>query len=151
MGISPLAEQNLAKLFATAELVENLEPRHLMSSGDGASVALIDSSLPDFNALSAAVSSGSKVITYDGRKETASRVIAKLTAWAAATNTKIESLSILSHGSQGRFALGNDYISVADESDPAWTKLRKVMAEKSNIYVFGCNVAAGERDGGHAT
>src|SRR5688572_8704336 len=100
MAMSPLAEQNLAKLFATAELVENLEPRHLMT-GDGVSVALIDTSLPDYNALSSAISAGSKVITYDGRTETSSRVLGKLAAWAAATQTKIESLSIVSHGSAG--------------------------------------------------
>src|SRR5687768_11979200 len=135
MHRSAPAEKIDATVFATKELVENLEPRRMMSAAhEGVSVALIDSSLPDFNALSAAVSENSKVITYDSRRDTAARVLGKLAAWAAATQTKIESLSILSHGSQGRFALGREYISVANENDPAWSKLRKVMAEKSNIY-----------------
>src|SRR5436190_18141340 len=94
------------------ELVEQLEPRCMMSAS-GSDVALIDSSLPNFNALASAVSDRSKVITYDGRRESAARVLGKLAAWAAATNTQISSLSILSHGSAGRFALGKEWISVA--------------------------------------
>src|SRR5438874_87598 len=109
------------------ELVESLESRRMLSASatSSADVALIDSSLPNFNRLSAAVSERSKVIAYDGRHDTAARVLGKLAAWAAATKTKIGSLSILSHGAAGRFALGKEWISTTNEQDPAWAKLRK--------------------------
>ncbi|HYO09542.1 MAG TPA: tandem-95 repeat protein, partial [Tepidisphaeraceae bacterium] len=131
------------------QLVEHLESRRMMSAApaaaEGSDVALIDSSLPNFNQLSAAVAGRSEVIAYDGRRDTAERVLGKIVAWAAATRTKINSLSILSHGSAGRFALGREFITVANDNDPAWAKLRKVLSKNADIYVFGCDVASSSK------
>src|SRR5206468_3386194 len=80
------------------ELVETLEARRMLS----ADVALIDTSLPNFSALSAAVSDRTRVITFDGKSESAQKVLGKLIAWAAATRQQLHSVSILSHGSAGK-------------------------------------------------
>src|SRR5437764_7489298 len=85
-------------------VLESLEQRQLLSGG-GTDVALIDSTLPEFRTLRAAVPVGNKVITYDGHSESAAKVMRKLAAWAAANGTKIRSVSILSHGAAGRFKL----------------------------------------------
>src|SRR5262245_28488129 len=61
-------------------VLETLEQRQLLSAG-GTDVALIDSTLPDFRALRAAVPAQSKVITYNGRSDSAVKVMRKLAAW----------------------------------------------------------------------
>ena len=108
------------------DLVEELESRRLMSaSGD---VALIDTSLPEFQDLSAAVTERDNVILYDGRSESAAKVLGKLAKWAAATNQQIHNVSILSHGKAGAFQLGRDWITSARRTGPAraarWWRVR---------------------------
>src|SRR5438477_6818381 len=70
-------------------VLETLEQRQLLSGG-GSDVALIDSTLPEYRALRAAVPAGNKVITYNGRSDSAAKVMRKLAAWAAANGTKIK-------------------------------------------------------------
>src|SRR4051812_5555489 len=135
------------KTASTRDLLETLESRRLMStSASSVDVALIDVSLPNFSTLSSAASKNGKVITYDGRNESAAKVLGRVLTWASANRAQIRSLSILSHGSAGRFALGNEWISTSNEHQRAWAKLRRIMGDDGNIYLFGCNVA--ENDGG---
>jgi hypothetical protein len=122
------------------DLLETLESRRMLSTF--ADVALIDTSLPNFNQLSQAVSERSRVILYDGKNEPASKVLGKLVAWAAATKQQIHSVSILSHGAAGKFSLGKDWISNEKLQAKAWAKLKTVLADDANIYLFGCNVAS---------
>jgi hypothetical protein len=132
------------------QFLEHLETRQLLSAGAGVDVALIDNTLPNFQALLAAANAGgnrSKVVAYYGRSDSAAKVLGKLVAWAGATGNKIRSLSILSHGSGGRFGLGNEFISTRNENDKAWQRLRNVMDERARIYLFGCNVAQAGSDG----
>src|SRR5205814_6937389 len=82
-----------------------------------------------------------KVITYNGRSDSAAKVMRKLAAWAAANGTKIKSVSLLSHGAAGRFKLGNEWITDNAQHEKAWRGLKPVLAEDASIYVFGCNVA----------
>src|SRR5262245_8541782 len=94
----------------TRHLLELLESRQLMSAGGGEAgvdVALIDSTLPDHQALGAAAQG--KVITFDGRRDSAARVLGRLVTWAGTTGNTIRSISILSHGAEGRFRLGNEW------------------------------------------
>src|ERR1051325_11373110 len=77
---------------------EALEARYLFAAA-AIDVALIDSSLPDFSALSSSVSDHTKLIAYDGRRDSANKVIGKVAAWAASSGNTIKSIAILSHGS----------------------------------------------------
>ena len=54
-------------------------------------------------------------------------------------------MSILSHGVNGSFVLGNQWLSTSNLADsaPAWQRLGAVMAAGGSIDIFGCNVAAG--------
>ena len=114
-----------AKRRLRADLIEDLESRQMMSTtAHTADVALIDSTLPDYNLLRSAISANSKVIAYDGKHDSAAQVLGKLAAWAAAAKTKIQSLSIVSHGASGEFALGKEFISLTNEHDAEWERLR---------------------------
>ncbi|MEA2708401.1 MAG: hypothetical protein QOF78_1002 [Phycisphaerales bacterium] len=105
-------------------------------------LALIDTSLPDYQNLSAAVVDRDNVILYDGRRESANQVLNKLMKWSAATKQQIHSVSILSHGAAGGFQLGMDWITSGAVQKKAWQKLSKVLTDDASIYLFGCNVAS---------
>jgi len=105
-------------------------------------VALIDTSLPDYQHLAAAVADQENVILYDGRRDSAAKVLDKLVRWAAATKQQIHTVSILSHGAAGGFQLGKDWITSDAVQKRAWQKLSKVLADDASIYLFGCNIAA---------
>ncbi len=126
-------------------LLELLESRQLMSAGGGVDVALVDSTLPQYRQLVPAIHG--KVIEFDGKNDSAAKVLGKLATWASATGTKINSISILSHGSEGKFRLGNEWISTAGEHEKAWRRLRGVLDAKAQIYVFGCSVAGKKGNG----
>src|SRR5688500_929934 len=105
----------------TRHLLELLESRKLMSAGSGGvDVALVDNTLPDYQALGAAAQG--KGITSDGRNDSAAKVLGKLVTWAGATGNKIRSISILSHGAEGKFRLGNEWISTEAEHEKAWRR-----------------------------
>src|SRR5262245_26014533 len=131
-------------------LLEVLESRELLSAGGaegaGVDVALLDNTLPDFRTLGAAAAAG-KVITFDGRNDSAAKVLGKVATWAGATGAKIRSISILSHGELGKFRLGNEWISTQAQHEKAWRHLRGVLDERAQIYVLGCNVAGEGGDG----
>src|SRR5687768_15888060 len=111
----------------------------MSASGD---VALIDTSLPNFRDLSGAVADRDNVILYDGRRESAAKVLGKLAKWAASTKQQIHNVSILSHGKAGAFQLGKDWITSETVQKKAWQKLKNVLADDASIYLFGCSVAA---------
>ena len=54
-------------------------------------------------------------------------------------------MSILSHGVNGSFVLGDEWISTSNlaQTAEAWRRLGGVMAPGGSIDIFGCNVAAG--------
>ncbi|HEV8291537.1 MAG TPA: DUF4347 domain-containing protein, partial [Tepidisphaeraceae bacterium] len=128
-------------------LLEPLEQRRVMSAG--LDIALIDSTLAHEDLLASAMNPGGHVIVYDGQHDSAADVLKKVTDWANANDAKIGSLSLLSHASAGRFALGNDWISKGNlkETATAWRNLSDVLADDANINLYGCNLADRLGDG----
>src|SRR5258706_5210306 len=59
------------------------------------------------------------------------------------------SLSLLSHASSGRFALGNDWISKGNlgATASAWTHLSTVLTDDASINLYGCNLVDKLGDG----
>jgi len=76
-------------------------------------IALIDGTLAHEALLASAMNPGGQVIVYDGRHDSAADVLGRVSAWAKENKATISSLSLLSHASSGRFALGSDWISKA--------------------------------------
>src|SRR5881394_4476533 len=119
-------------------MLEPLEQRFVMSAGWD--VALIDSTLSQQDLLARAMLPGGHVIVYDGQRDSAADVLGKVSQWAEANGAKIGSLSVLSHASAGRFALGNDWISKANlgETASAWQHLSQVLTDDASINLYGC-------------
>ena len=65
--------------------------------------------------------------------------VGRVAGFAAISGHKVGSVSILSHGSDGRFALGDEWVSTKELSQTAsaWEKLRKSMAPGAGIYIYG--------------
>ncbi len=126
--------------------LELLESRIFLSAEWDA--VLIDASLPDREPLSAAAE-GAYVIEYDGCRQSARDVLETVTRAARSAGATIRSLSILSHGSSGGFALGNERVSIGNlpAQSEAWAQLGEWLTVGSNIYIFGCNVAEPLGDG----
>jgi hypothetical protein len=106
-------------------------------------VTLIDASLPDARQLAAAAATSDHVLFYDGTRDRAADVLGRVASLAAEHGKQIRSLSLLSHGAAGQFALGTDVIStrtLAATAD-AWRRLGSVFADGANLYLYGCNTA----------
>src|SRR5437667_9896311 len=103
-------------------LLEELEARYCFSAATAESVVLIDRTLPNDSLLTRAIVPGGKTILYDGAHESAAQVLARTTQWAQDSGIKISSISLLSHASAGRFALGNEWVSnrTLDMTSGAW-------------------------------
>ena len=109
-------------------------------------MALVDSNLADVKQLVGALDSNTVVLYFDGLKEKAQTVLAKAENWAKENNAQIESLSILSHGQSGSFALGDESISVnsLDKTASSWNSLKSVLTDNAEIGIYGCDVAAND-------
>ncbi|MHB1036487.1 MAG: DUF4347 domain-containing protein [Pirellulales bacterium] len=128
---------------------DNAEAANQDAAAQDAEVALIDTHLPDSGVLVQAVKSGSQLFLYDSSHDSAHDVLARVAGWAEATGSKIESLSILSHGVGGAFELGGQWISNAtlDQTAADWQRLGRSLVEGANLELFGCSVAGPASDG----
>src|SRR5687768_14393639 len=122
--------------------LERLEERMLCAAH--VDVALIDTTLPDHAAIVRALHPGGKVFLYDGQTESAEQILSRVTTWAQRTGNRLRSISLMSHGAAGRFALGNEWItqSKLDDTRDEWQRLGGVLARGASINLFGCNLIA---------
>lgn len=112
-------------------------------------VVLIDNTLPDYQILVNAVSPDAHVIVYNGTTDSASDVIAKVSELSKQLNQQIDTVTILSHGGDGNFNLGNETITadnIQQKSD-TWTALNSVMEDGGSIFIFGCGVNGASGNG----
>ena len=130
--------------------VEQLEQRHALDATaidwnrPGVDVVLIDRQLQDSAALSRSIDESAQRFLYDSRFDLAHDILDRVSRWATQTGSKIDSLSIFSHGSAGAFQLGNEWISTESLARTAtdWRQLSQVLATNANIDVYSCDVAA---------
>src|SRR3954471_2900480 len=127
--------------------LEWLEQRKLLSSGWN--VALIDKTLPSRNILERAMTAGGRVILYDSQHESPQQVLSRAIDWADSSGCRIQSLSLLSHASAGRFELGTRWISKSSLEEIAGDleRLGQVMSRDGSINLYGCNLADRLGDG----
>jgi hypothetical protein len=109
-----------------------------------ADVVLIDMQLDDASTLIDSTTAGSVIFAYDGTQESASSVLHRVANWAASSHNEIHSLSILSHGADGAFELGNQWITTATLADFAddWAAVSQYFSQGADIYILGCDVGA---------
>jgi plastocyanin len=118
-------------------------------SGGTQNVVLLDSNLEDSGELSQAILPGTKTFLYDSTKESAAAVLSQVVQWAQASDVRIGSLSILSHGHTGAFELGDQWISTSSlgQTSGEWRQLGHLFAGNASVDIFGCDVAAAGGDG----
>ncbi|MGD1277705.1 MAG: DUF4347 domain-containing protein, partial [Tepidisphaeraceae bacterium] len=126
---------------------ETLEQRLLLSGNPPAvyDIALIDRSLPDASTLIGAALGNTRVITYDGLHQSSEQVLDLLNQTVQRDGWKIHSLSIFSHGSPGRFLLGDQWVNVddVDQTSAGWETLRSAMTSDATVQIYGCDTADG--------
>ena len=107
-------------------------------------VVLVDSQLQDSLTLQQAVDANAQLFVFDSATDSAHDVLRRVSDWMANHGGKIESLSILSHGAEGGFELGHDWITRASLPQFAadWHSVTEYFVTNANIYVFGCNVSS---------
>jgi len=125
-----------------APVLERLEPRELLSAAWD--VVLIDAGLTDSSELLGAASGAEQVVMYDSRLESAADVLSRAVELVLSADRQLASLSIISHGAPGSFALGSDWISLSDieSTAAAWADLGESMIDGGEIYLYACSVAA---------
>ncbi|MGK7904038.1 MAG: DUF4347 domain-containing protein [Hormoscilla sp.] len=106
-------------------------------------IVFIDNAVYDFNHLVAGVSSGAEVVVLDSNSDGVTQITEVLAKW-----TNIESVHIVSFGSEGSLQLGNTHLDAQTlpkyaEDLQTWGK---ALTNVGDILLYGCNVAAS--DGG---
>ncbi|MCB1870742.1 MAG: DUF2341 domain-containing protein, partial [Gammaproteobacteria bacterium] len=147
-GDGELFVDTLAQLTG-ADVIASKDLTCHASSSDGYDIVLIDSRLQDSGDLLNSVADDTLTFVYDSAKDSAADVFRNVFNWAGANNAKIDSLSILSHGTEGAFQLGTDWItkSTLDADTELWQQLGSYMTTDANIYILGCDVAGDEGEG----
>ncbi|HEX8323555.1 MAG TPA: autotransporter-associated beta strand repeat-containing protein, partial [Tepidisphaeraceae bacterium] len=128
--------------------LETLEGRAFFSVSTGTTydVSLVDKSLPQSKLLIRGAAEHTRVITFDSRSESTAQVLQRVIDLGEHTRgARIRALSVFSHGTRGRFALGEEWVSdeTLDDTAGRWRKLRGVLAVDAAVQLFSCETAAG--------
>ena len=136
-------------LQVTDVMNDNVGAVNKDATSQGVNVVLIDAHLQDSGILIQAVKPGAQIFLYDSSHDSVHDVLFSVANWSEASGSKIDSLSILSHGIGGAFELGNQWISntTLDQNAADWQHLGRSLVEGANIDLFGCDVAGPESDG----
>ncbi len=117
-------------------------------TGQGVDVVLISDHAPDYQTLVDAVDPEARVVVYDADSDSLADVIESVRTVSEEAGQQIHSLSILSHGENGTFKIGNETVTSdnIDQYSESWATLDSAMSDEGHIYVFGCSVVndAGE-------
>ncbi|WP_034294232.1 Ig-like domain-containing protein [Herbaspirillum sp. RV1423] len=103
-------------------------------------VVIVDTSVANYKTLEASIRAGVGIVEIDGSKDG----LAQIAKWAE-TQSGYDSISILSHGSDGQLHLGTTTLTDASLSD---TQVQAELAELGHslkaggdLLLYGCNIA----------
>ncbi|MBH8572966.1 DUF4347 domain-containing protein [Nostocaceae cyanobacterium CENA369] len=105
-------------------------------------IVFIDTAVIDYQSLVAGIALGSEVVLLDPNKDGLTQINEFL---AGCKPNSVQSIHIVSHGSEGSLQLGSTYLSLANLNSYA-NELRKwasVLTDKADILLYGCDVASG--------
>ncbi|BAE52081.1 ELWxxDGT repeat protein [Paramagnetospirillum magneticum] len=110
-------------------------------------VVFVDTSVADYKTLEAAVGDGIEIQEISGVQSG----LAQIAKWAE-TQSGYDSISILSHGSQGVLTLGSDTLDASNLSGAVTqaelAQIGHALKAGGDLMLYGCDVAKGE-DGQH--
>jgi hypothetical protein len=128
---------------AAAEAAALLADLPEASSSEPLDIVLVSDNLPDYQELTEAANPEAVVIIYNGDTESAEEVVKRVTDLSREYDQSVNSLTVLSHGGDGYFNLGNEMITAENIEDNAgaWADLDDAMSDDGRIYIYGCEVA----------
>jgi hypothetical protein len=105
-------------------------------------VVLVDTSLANYKSLEAGVRDGVGIVEFDGSRDG----LAQIAQWAA-SQSGLDAIHILSHGSEGVVNLGTNALtesSLASSTTQAeLAQLGRALTADGDLLLYGCDVAAG--------
>jgi ELWxxDGT repeat protein len=114
------------------------DPLSLTSFSQSKSIAFIDAGVQDYRSLVTGLSAGTEVVVLDGRMDAVTQITQTLL-----NRHGIESLQIISHGTNGGLQLGDSWLNAA--TLPNYVGQLKswgdALTEDADILLYGCNVA----------
>ena len=129
-------------VLETSTGVIELQAAQPTLDGGRTEVVFVDTSVANYRDLVAAVKPGIEIELIDGGQNG----LAQMAQWAG-SHSGYDSITILSHGGEARFDLGNAVITEASLSD-ATTKAQlaqigAALKSGGDLLLYGCDVAAG--------
>jgi hypothetical protein len=106
-------------------------------------VVLVDTSLANHKSLEAGVRDGVGIVEFDGSRDG----LAQIAQWAA-SQSGLDAIHILSHGSQGLVNLGTAQLTEASLSSSTTraelAQLGQALTMDGDLLLYGCEVGAGK-------
>ena len=129
-------------VLQTSTGVIELQAAHPALDGGKTEVVFVDTSVTNYRDLVAAVKPGIEIELIDGGQNG----LAQMAAWAG-THSGYDSITILSHGGEAHFDLGNAVINDASLGDAATraqlAQIGAALKSGGDLVLYGCDVAAG--------
>ncbi|PCJ45236.1 MAG: hypothetical protein COA99_05325, partial [Moraxellaceae bacterium] len=112
---------------------------------DQVDIVLVDQALQDQALLKQAAKNTDHYILFNSATDSAADIITYITDWATQTQQTINSISIISHGSEGSFQFGYERITAENinANIKLWQELAGLLTNNANIYIYGCEVGKG--------
>ncbi|MFN6441614.1 MAG: Calx-beta domain-containing protein [Nostoc sp. DedSLP01] len=105
-------------------------------------IVFIDAAVIDYQSLLTGIVLGSEVVILDPKKDGLTQINEFL---AGCKSNSVQSVHIVSHGSQGSLQLGSTYLNLTNLNSYAnqLQKWASVLTDKADILLYGCDVASG--------
>ncbi|MBC3832165.1 DUF4347 domain-containing protein [Undibacterium amnicola] len=132
---SGLTQENKQASVTASELLLPVQ-----SHASTNSIVFIDSRLPDFEQLLAAVPVGTTVVILDKTQDGLQQIAAALKDYQ-----NLDSISIISHGADGLLLLGNAALHESNLANyqSELDVINNALNASGDLLLYGCNVAAG--------
>jgi len=129
-------------VLETSSGVIELQAAQPALDGGRTEVVFVDTSVANYRDLVAAVKPGIEIELIDGGQNG----LAQMASWAG-THSAYDSITILSHGGEAHFDLGNAVINEASLGDAATSaqlvQIGAALKSGGDLLLYGCDVAAG--------
>jgi len=140
-GEAPAGEPEQASADSAQVLAEQVNLA-VAQPGERKDVVFVDTRLPDYQQIVAAVSPGAEVILLDSQRDGVQQI-----ADALAGRSGIDAIHILSHGDQGVLLLGSAPLHGGnlDAYAGQLAAIGSALSAEGDILLYGCAVGAGDK------
>jgi len=135
----------ILSFFILCLLVSQPAKSALPSFSNDVNIVLVDQFLQEQTLLQQATDISAHYILFNSSTDPLEGIINNITDWATHNDQTIASISILSHGKEGLFQLGNEHVTTVNvlKNASLWKKLAGALNKNARIFIYGCNVGRG--------